>query len=303
MAITRPKASTIAICIALFFFFILITFPFGNLRGAIFGKIYKTTGIVLIADEIYPSFFGWPGLGIRNVDVTLPLAGGELELSCKKLIFRVGIGSLIPFAPSVSMSMEGLKQGGDLYVKFSQSKTTLDAKFDADAVALEQISIPGMAEPFSGTLNSEGYLTYDSSDPSKGVGKIDLNAEKLRVPGANIQGFIFPAMTMGSVKGQLNLKNGIAEFTNFQIGSKDSDFGGSILGDLRLGRDFLSTFVNLTLRLRLSQRYRQNPQSETVVSLLNTFKTATDGEYAMRWNASIMEMQSNPLSAIPQAVP
>lgn len=299
----RPKASSVAIGIVLFLFFVLITFPFGNLRGVIFGKIYKATGVTLVADEIYPSFFGWPGIGIKNADVTFPLADGELELSCKKLIVRVGVGSLFPPAPSISMKLVGLKKGGDLYVKFSQAKDQINTRFDADSVNLHQFTVPGLPEPFSGILSASGSIHFDSEDPAKSNGKISLDAEKFRVPAQNMQGFIFPAMSIGSVKGLLNIRNGIAEITKLELGTKDSDLGGNASGEIRLAKNFLSTFLNITLRLTLSNRYRQNPQSETLVSLLNTFKTAKAGEYAMRWNITLMDMRTNPLSAIPQAVP
>src|SRR5437899_1786864 len=59
MEFNRPKISTIFICIGLFLFFLLICFPYQNLKGYIFGRIFKETGITVVADDIYPSFFGW----------------------------------------------------------------------------------------------------------------------------------------------------------------------------------------------------------------------------------------------------
>ena len=60
----RPKLSTIFIGFGLFIFFLLLRFPYQNVRGWLFGLIYKNTGIYVLADEIYLSLFGWPGVGI-----------------------------------------------------------------------------------------------------------------------------------------------------------------------------------------------------------------------------------------------
>ena len=156
MKFSKPKASTVAICLALFIFFLILAFPFRNLKGYLFGQIYRNTGIYIIADDIYLSLWGWPGIGMTNVDVSLPVGREELDISCKSLVARVGLGSLFPPAPSISLSMSSLQKGGDLYVKVIKMKTSVSAVIDAEAVELSQLNIPGVNGPIVGKLDAEG---------------------------------------------------------------------------------------------------------------------------------------------------
>ena len=59
----KPKLSTVLISLALFLFFSFLLFPYQNLRGYIFGAIYKQTQILVMAGRTLPNFFrlAWPG--------------------------------------------------------------------------------------------------------------------------------------------------------------------------------------------------------------------------------------------------
>src|SRR5262245_48987430 len=110
-----PKASTVITCFIIFGVCLVFSLPFQNLKGWIFGKIYNATKILIVAEEIYPSFFGWPGIGIRNVNISLPVGDDEMEFASEKLIFRLRPAGLFPPALAISMKMTNLKKGGDLY--------------------------------------------------------------------------------------------------------------------------------------------------------------------------------------------
>jgi hypothetical protein len=56
----------------------------------------------------------------------------------------------------------------------------------------------------------------------------------------------------------------------------------------------------VVLKLQLSDKFRQNPQSATLVSLLQSYQNNTPGDYAMKWNATVNDMSSNLVMAIPQ---
>src|SRR3989338_4632267 len=162
----RPKASTLTIILVVFVALVIIRFPFQNLKGIIFSKIYKTNGIYIIADDIYPSLFGWPGLSMRNVSITIPVGTGELDLECAKLTFRVGIGSLFPPAPSISMYMKGLKEGGNLYIRFVKIKNSLELQVDTSQLNLKQLSPDRNNSLASGAANIDIDVTIDSSNPA-----------------------------------------------------------------------------------------------------------------------------------------
>jgi type II secretion system protein N len=302
MAMERPKLSTVLICIGLFLIFLLFSFPFQNLKGFIFGRVYKETGITLVADNIYLSVFGWPGLGLTNLELTTNIMGKEFDLSCKKAVFRIGIGGLFPPAPSISISLKGLKKGGDLFIKFTQTKARVKASIEADELALEQVNVAGLPEPITGILNVDGSINLDNVDTSKSTGGLDLDITKLKIPPQNMMGFMLPITNIGTAKAKINIKNGVGEIGSFQIGTRESDLQGSATGDIRLGKTFLSSFLNLVLRIQMSERYAQNPQSASLVSLLTPFKSAA-GDFAMKWSSTIQEMTTNVMSALPQKVP
>jgi type II secretion system protein N len=289
-----PKASTIFTSLGLFLIFLLLIFPFQNLKGWIFGQIYSSTGILIVADEIYPSFFGWPGVGIRNVNVTLPLGPSELELASEKLVFRVGLSGLIPPMPAVSLNMLRLKKGGDLYVKVGQGGSRMKAFVEASSLNLEQLLFQGMQEPFGGTLNADADLGIQTDDLSKSTGSWEIHGSKLKSPNYMVEipgmPFLIPGMSVGDLDVKAAIKNGTVEISSFRFGSADSDLKGTITGDARLGKTYLNTLLNLTLRLTISKRILENPQNTTFLNFLNSYQQSTPGEYAMRWSANISEI-------------
>jgi len=298
----RPKITTVLICFGLFLFFLILRFPFQNLRGFVFGKIYKETGIQVAAADLYLSIFGWPGVGMRNVDVSIPVGRDELDVSAEKLVARVGLGGLIPPRPSVSVNARGLKKGGDVWVKVTPGKTNTSASFDAEAVNLEQFAFAGPNQLIRGKLQGDGSFFFDASDLAKSSGNAEFSIEKLKTPAQNLQGIVIPDVDFGTLKSKINIKNGVVEISSFQMGDAKSDIQGSIAGEVRLGKDIARSFLNITLKLQLSPQFMANPNSETIVSVLNSIDNSKPGTYAMKWSTSIEGITSNLWNALPKKV-
>lgn len=299
----RPKLTTILLGVGLFLFFLLLTFPYKNLKGYVFGKIQAATQIQIVADDLYPTFFGWPGVAIRNATVTIPMGASDIELTAEKVVARVGIGGLFPPTPLVSMSISGLKGGGDLYLSFSQSKSSTSVRAESDALELGQIAIPGMSGRISGKVDLDGKFVIDQQDLSRSTGEATLDCKNIKIPPQNLQGIVFPPLPLGPTKAKIAIKNGTAELATFQFGEPTADFRGSATGDLRLGANLMASFLNLTIRIQLTDKFKANPQSATIVSFLESFKTATPGDHAMKWSATLQDMTTNVMAAIPQKAP
>lgn len=302
---TKPKLSTIFICLGLFAFFSLILFPYQNLKGLIFGRIYKQTHINIMADELYVSIFSM-GIGLTNADVTVPMTTlgfrdpSELELSAKRVVLRLGIAHIFPPTPSISLTLKELKKGGDLWVKFSQTSSEISSDFSADQVELSQLLPPTMGgNTFSGVLTGDSTFDINSKDPSKSAGKAGIKIDKFRLGGLNMMGFVFAPTNIGQLDAKLQVRGGSVEIGTFKLGGPKSDLSGSLSGDVRLGPTMMQDYLNLTLRLALSESYRQNPQTETLQSFLSTYQT-TPGNYSMKWAASLTEMSTNTFKALPQ---
>jgi type II secretion system protein N len=296
----QSKAVRITGGIALFLFFVLLTFPYQNLSGLLFGRLYKETRILIVPQDMGPTFLGWPGLVLTNVNVSLPLGNGDVDLRAERVVVRVGLGSIFPPAPSLSLSMSRLKGGGDLYVRLVPGRSRVRAVVEAEKVDLKQARIPGLPEPIPGILDMDADVTIDRTDATKSNGEAALSVAGLRVPALNLQGIVLPVLKMGDIKAKIAIRNGSAEITQFQIGNKDSDISGTAVGDLKLAPNLMMSFLNLTLRLQLTEKYRKDPQSATVVSFFDTFRGAEPGVYGMKWNATLQDMTTNMMAAIPQ---
>ena len=296
----HPNASQIVIGFVIFLFFLLITFPFQNLRSYVFKKIYDASGIIVTADSMSPNILGWPGVSLSNSTVTIPTGSGDIALSSKGLVTRARLAGFLPPIPAVSLSLSGLKGGGDVFARVARSGDVVKILAEADSTNLAQILIPGFPEPIPGKLNMDTNLSVDGRDLSKSTGTLDLDIEKTMIPALNLQGIILPVLNLGDVKIKLAVKNGAVEILNFKLGSKTSDLSGTLTGEMRLGQTIYSSAVNLTLKLSLSPAYIANPQGATLVSLLESYKNP-NGEYGLKWNATVQDMMTG-MGALPQKV-
>lgn len=283
----RTHWKSLFICIGLFIFFLILRFPYQNFRGYLFAEIYKHSRILIVAEDIYPSLIGWPGIGIKKVDVTLPLGLSELELSADRVIAKVGLGGLFPPVPSFSLSMRDLKKGGDLDLSFSQSGNVISTTVEADEVQLEQLKFSALPQSIIGKLIANSEFEIYSQDLTKSTGELDLKVDNLKLPNINIQlspmyGFVIPSMKVGELKIKGQIKNGTLELSQFQFGSKGSDLHGSVTGDIKLGRDILSSAANIMVKLDFSDAIKNSSQAVTLLSFLNTFKSTKSSGYAIQ---------------------
>jgi len=297
----RPSLSKVAVCFAIFFFFLIVTFPYEKLRSLVFKKIFDNSGVTITADSLGLNLLGWPGVSLKNASVSLPAAGGEITLNSRALVTRVRLAGFLPPIPAISLALDDLKGGGDVFARLAQSGDTVRILAEADKANLAQVTIPGMPEPIPGILTMNTDLIVNQADLSKSTGMLDMDISKISIPALNLQGIILPVLGLGDVKIKLAVKNGTAEIVNFKIGSKGSDISGSLAGEMRLGTTIQASALNVTLRLALSPSYIANPQGATLVSLLESYKNST-GEYGLRWNATIQDMMVNVAAALPQKV-
>jgi type II secretion system protein N len=306
----RPSNKTIATVVGLFVLFFILSFPYRNLRGFIFGKVYQSTGIRIDAEDLSPVFLGWPGLRLYNASIFLPSSGGGasfgtseaaggLEISAKKITTRVGIGGLFPPAPRLSLYAQELSKGGNLYFKGTQGKRFLDGAFETESVSLLPFTTFS-PEPIDGSLSAEGSFHYDMAELSRSTGQATLDLKKLRIPGMNYQGIILPEIIWDTVSAKLEAKNGNLDIIECQFGTPTSGLSGNLSGYVRLGRDLFTSHIDVVLRVRMTDAYRNDPQSATLVSFLKTFESSKKpGEYALKWAATPAEMSTNVMAALP----
>lgn len=295
----KPKSSTIIICTMLFFFGLVISFPFQNLRGFIFDKIYASTGILIVAEDIHLLLLGWPGVGMKKVNVSLPVGDNDIELSSEKLQVRARLSHW--FVPSISLYLKELKKGGDLYIKAGRRFPMTHFNLEADALNLEQIAIPGLNQGVLGTIDSDLSFSYDQSEPSRSSGYVTLSGHGIKTPPYLINNPMFgpafqiPGLVLGSIEVVGEVNNGAFEVQKFQIGSPKSDLSATLTGDLKFERTLDDSTVNFTLKVHMDPKILNNPENNTFLAFFSAYKTDKVGEYSMRWVGTVKQIMGNPI--------
>jgi len=306
MGFLQSKAGKIVAGIALFLFFLVWSFPYQNLRGYVFGKIYSATRIYVTSEDMTLSLLGWPGIRLTKVTAIIPMQTGDMEVSADSAVVRVGIGRLLPPAPMVSISIDGLKKGGDAYIKVIPGRTRLGVRATLDEVALTQFPLPKMNAAMAGKVSGSVDVDADMANPPKTTGRADLKGSGIGLPLLDLKDVIgveLPPLKLGDTAMRLRVQNGNVEIQTAQFGGKDADLSGSAVGDFKLADQLASMFLTLTVRLEMAEKYKNDPRSATLVSFLDTFKGNEPNKYGLGWKASIGEMQADIFNkALPKKV-
>lgn len=301
----KPKKTTLLICFLVFISGLIFFFPLQNLKGLIFQKIYENTGVLIVAEEIHPLFLGWPGIEIKNVNVTLPAGEDDIELASKSMSFRLRLSWF--FVPSVSLSFDELKGGGDLFLKFGERGASSTVVVSAEEFNLAQIKLPGIHQSIRGIVNGDVWVKYQETPFSDSKGNIQIQGKGVKLPPILVNNpmlgppFQIPELEAGDLDIQLKLQDGGVAFQSFKLGNPSTDISGSLTGDAKLGDSPMDTQVNLTLRFVFASKIVSNPEYKTFLDFVGAYKTEKSGEYAMNWTASIRDI-ANLTKALPSAV-
>lgn len=294
------KARNVAICVGLFLFLLILQFPTRNFRGQVFEKIYRASRVQVSADDLGISLFGWPGLTLSNVDVSYAPMG--INIAAKSAVFRVGLGRVWPPSPSYSGSIGDLQGGGDLWFRFVEGGGRIDVGIDGEAINAQLLSLYNFPPPVSGFLDIVGDLGITPQSLNQSTGKLEIKGKSIKLSPQNFQQFFrLPSTNIGNIAAKITINNGVAEINEFQLGDTKSDIQGKLTGNIKLGQVPEQSLLNLTLRVQLSQAFADNPASRDIKGFLSGYQVATNS-YAMRWAATIGDMQVNMFSAIPQKV-
>lgn len=304
-----PKFRTIAICLGLFLVFLILRFPFSNLKSYVFAQVHKNTGIsILFADDLYLTLLGWPGIGMKNAEVLVPVGETELDIVAKAITARVGIGSLFPPSLSFSIAMDGLQKGGDVYVKLSRVKqdnrglTQASVYLKAEKVDLSQFPLDG--QELKGKVGAEASMELNMTDLAKTQGTVALNVDGFLTPAAVPGGYVVPSIQWGDIKSKIQVKNGVVELSNFQFGNSSSDFSGQFGGEIRLGQTLLQSALNITMKIQISESFSKNSDAASFVTILDNFDQRQPGRsYNLKWNQPFSLIAQNFLDAGPVALP
>ena len=131
-----------------------------------------------------------------------------------------------------------------------------------DIAPLKKLTRNGLE--IAGTVTGEGRLATERANFKDSRGEIDITCKNGQLP------LNMPALPLGGVAfTELNLKavmeNGRLEIRQMQLSG--NDVSGSLFGDVRLGMNIMTSELDISGNLRLSQAYRQmlgNPRAESM---------------------------------------
>ncbi len=309
----KLNIKTIFICVIIFVFFLLVTFPFKNLSNYIYTQVYNSTGVILLAEDLYFTFWGWPGIAFTNVSASIPIrrsmtsqnynyySGSEVNLKCQKLILRIGIGSLFPFAPSISLKISDMEKGGNVYIKFYNNKKSLSLVSSINTVQLAQLEIPNHLDMISGIISANADVFWDFESPTQSKGLIKINIHDFSLPSMNFQGISLPKLDMGKILGLITIQNGVVSVNNLQIENNLIGLKGSINGEVRLANNIYQSYIVLTVKFILSEEMLKNPNYATFISFLSAYERRP-GDYGLRWSSTLQDISTNLMYALPQKI-
>lgn len=293
----------------LFFVSFLLFFPLNNLRGYLSDQIYKSSGILLVSDSMYFSLLGMPGLGFNNVSISLPTGEQELEFSSQSAKVKFAMSGIFPPLPGISVRLSGLKKGGEVYARVGRLGSLLTFFVETEKVNLDQLGMKNAAMPLKGWLDIKSDLRLDESDLNRSSGYLNIGVSDFKInqytvsppdPSMAAFSFIIPAMKIGKLSGNLTMKNGVLEISQFKFGEDpSSDFKGSVAGDFKLEKNFGQSHLNIIVKIKLSERILNNPDARTFISFLNSYQIG-NGEYGLKWNALMDDFNRFSIKAIPE---
>lgn len=302
--------------ISLFTVALIVFFPINNLRGYIFDRVFKETNVLLVSESLHFSLFGMPGVKLDNVNVTLPVGDQEVDLWSNATTLKTAITGFFPPRPGLAVKVSDLKKGGDIYVKLGwdigtlfyylthvgSSNNALAFYLEAEQVNLEQVGAKNGNPPLKGQMNISSDIYYNGNQVEKSDGYFKLSIQDFTVNQQSISppelggiSIVIPAMKLGKLDGILNMKNGLLEITQFKFGEDpSSDLRGTASGDFKVENKFEQSYLNIGLKLKLSQKILDNPEANTFKSVLTGFQT-NNGEYSLKCSGTIQDFINSPL--------
>ena len=102
----------------------------------------------------------------------------------------------------------------------------------------------------------------------------------------------------------MKVRDGVAKFEDVKFGGTGSDLNGSITGQIKLGKSYLDSNLDVVLKIQASDSFAQNPDSKSLLSYLSSFKcTSSPNAYGLKWNKPIGNMMRNAFDAFPTKTP
>ena len=283
--------------------FTLFKLPSGKLSDTIASSLASALnqqGIFISAKESTLSFFLWPSFTLKDVTLSsnstnpsgLP-AVGHLD----RIKISPSLSSLLPGRYAGSLLLENDK--GSLQGSFSIGRSNLSLNLKSKNLDLQKLGVfplfLGGAQA-SAILDADIDLKGDLNNPSSLEGDVDLSLKKILFPQQSLMGFSIPKIAISEAVLQVLLHSEKATFKTFKLGkpgSTEEDLAGTVAGDIKLGKQWDTSPLNLKAHFTVSQNILK--AFILLDALLGSGKQ-TDGSYSFNLGGTVGAPNPTPVT-------
>jgi len=284
-------------------FFIVVTtymvFPFDRLKTLIARELTQGGRYEVSIGSVSPAFL----MGITLKDVVFispPEKPGEKKskMEIERATVKFGIFSLLKDSPDVSFDVEAF--GGRIQGETQKIKKTRKIKVDFEDISFKQI--PGISKaidlPMAGSVTGRGNIKIPPEGYRMMEGKLTLNCKNCSIgdgktlvkpkfarqrPGrynpVADKGVTLPKIRLGRFGGDINIKKGKAEFSQFEALSPDGE--AKLIGYVMLREPIIFSTVQAVFKLKFSEEFKKRKPKIMGIEASMARGKRDDGLYGM----------------------
>lgn len=258
-----------------FVFFAYKTFPYDRLADRLVREAQVRGYEIEIIDLTHA---GLSGLTFENLRVVLPSdeeGSPPLDVIFEELTVSASLFSLM--SDSKSYSFDAELAGGDADGDVTIGESNLEVEVELDDIDLAAISALRRFTkiPLAGTLNGEIEL-YMPSEVNESKGDVAITVEGLKVGDGESQleipgwgGLTVDQADAGNFELLATIEDGVAKIE--RASSDGSDLKLGMLGNIRLGRPLKRSELDLILRVKIEDAYKESsPKVATMFELASS---------------------------------
>ena len=239
---------------------VYLTFPLDELRGLIVHVVEDQLGkgkqgTYGVDPKVTVGSLSLSGLGVKATRVQVQLPSRDPEpgpvLDLDSLSIGVRPWSLLGKARTVSVGADLYGGDVDLVVSVDDKGNVWYASVDVDSVDLGKVPIvmQKLGIPLGGKLDLKAQLDLGATPEKDGSGNVKIEAKGLTLGPGNLKlaaafgGFELPAIDLGTLSGEIPVKQGKGTLTGLKLDGKDLQ--AELVGDVFFKGKLLMTRLDV----------------------------------------------------------
>lgn len=196
--------------------------------------------------------FRLSGVAAEGVKVSLQREGGEpLDLEVDALRARLRLLPLLLLRTALSAELQAGE--GVISADLAMKGDAYDVALDVDGLDFAAPPIlPKLAGfPFGGQLSAQGSAST-AAGLQKASGELELRVDKASLGPGTVQGFTAPAVGLGDLRANLEMKDGKLRITKFEQSGGQLEV--SLSGDVTLRQSLSASSLDVCLQFKFTDQ-------------------------------------------------